>query len=121
MNTRWPALIACSVILTGCAGMQNPQKANLVHCANQFKASKAENYPLVLQEGDLCLQKNTLPASLQSLIYAVQADAYSNLKHFPEAVAAKEKSMQLAVKPDPRTNLDLSAMYRDAGNPKKSP
>lgn len=120
MNTRWPALIACSVILTGCAGMQNPQKANLVHCANQFKASKAENYPLVLQEGDLCLQKNTLPASLQSLIYSVQADAYSNLKHFPEAVAAKEKSMQLAVKPDPRANLDLSAMYRDAGNPKKA-
>ncbi|MBZ9780230.1 tetratricopeptide repeat protein [Pseudomonas sp. REP124] len=120
MNFRWPVLFASSVILTGCAGMQNPQKANLAHCVNQFKASKAENYPLVLQEGDLCLQKNTLPASLQSSIYAVQADAFSNLKHFPEAVAAKEKSMQLAVKPDPRDNLDLSAMYRDAGNPKKA-
>lgn len=120
MNARWTVLIACAVILTGCAGMQNPQKANLAHCANQFKASKAENYPLVLQEGDLCLQKNTLPASLQSLVYAVQADAHSNLKQFPEAVAAKEKSIQVAGKPDPRANLDLSAMYRDAGNPKKA-
>jgi tetratricopeptide (TPR) repeat protein len=120
MNFRWPTLLACSVILTGCAGMQNPQRANLAHCSNQFKASKAANYPLVLQEGDLCLQKNTLPASLESLIYAVQADAHSNLKQFPEAVTAKEKSMQLAVKPDPRANLDLSGMYRDAGNPKKA-
>ncbi|MDB5996167.1 MAG: N-acetylglucosamine transferase [Pseudomonas sp.] len=120
MNARWTVLIACAVTLTGCAGMQNPQKANLAHCANQFKASKAENYPLVLQEGDLCLQKNTLPASLQSLVYAVQADAHSNLKQFPEAVAAKEKSIQVAGKPDPRANLDLSAMYRDAGNPKKA-
>ncbi|MDQ0652557.1 tetratricopeptide (TPR) repeat protein [Pseudomonas cedrina] len=120
MNTRWPALITGFFILTGCAGMQNPQRANLAHCSNQFKASKAENYPLVLQEGDLCLQKNTLPASLQSAVYAVQADAHSNLKHFPEAVAAKEKSIQLAVKPDPRDTLDLSAMYRDAGNPKKA-
>lgn len=120
MNARWTVLIACAVTLTGCAGLQNPQKANLAHCANQFKASKAENYPLVLQEGDLCLQKNTLPASLQSLVYAVQADAHSNLKQFPEAVAAKEKSIQVAGKPDPRANLDLSAMYRDAGNPKKA-
>lgn len=120
MKTRWFALIACSVILTGCAGMQNPQKANLAHCANQLKASKAENYPLVLQEGDLCLQKATLPASLHSLIYAVQADAYLNLKRFPEALAAKEKSMQLLVKPEPRAYLDLSAMYRAAGNPKKA-
>lgn len=120
MIARWPALITSFFILTGCAGMQNPQRANLAHCSNQFKASKAENYPLVLQEGDLCLQKNTLPASLQSAVYAVQADAHSNLKHFPEAVAAKEKSMQLAVKPDPRDNLDLSAMYRDVGNPKKA-
>ncbi|WP_460135158.1 tetratricopeptide repeat protein [Pseudomonas sp. S1_E04] len=120
MNTRWPALVVCSVILTGCAGMQNPQKANVAHCVNQLKASKAENYPLVLQEGDLCLQKTTLPASLQSLTYAVQADAYSNLKRFPEAVTAKEKSIQLAVKPEPRVYLDLSAMYRDAGNPKKA-
>jgi tetratricopeptide (TPR) repeat protein len=120
MKTRWLALIACSVILTGCAGMQNPQKANLAHCANQLKASKAENYPLVLQEGDLCLQKATLPASLHSLIYAVQADAYLNLKRFPEALAAKEKSMQLLVKPEPRAYLDLSAMYRAAGNPKKA-
>lgn len=120
MNARWPVLITCIFILTGCAGMQNPQKANLAHCANQFKASKAENYPLVLQEGDLCLQKNTLPASLHSAVYAVQADAYSNLKRFPEAVAAKEKSMQLAVKPDPRDTLDLSSMYRDVGNPKKA-
>lgn len=119
MTIRWPALIACVFILTGCAGMQNPQKANLAHCATQFKAYKAENYPLVLQEGDLCLQKNTLPASLQSLVYALQADAHSNLKHFPQAVTAKEKSLQLATKPDPRDNLDLSAMYRDAGNPKK--
>ncbi|MDT9633780.1 tetratricopeptide repeat protein [Pseudomonas marginalis] len=120
MNTRWLALIACSALLTGCAGMQNPQKANLAHCANQLKASKAENYPLVLQEGDLCLQKATLPASLHSLIYAVQADAYLNLKRFPEALAAKEKSMQLVVKPEPRAYLDLSAMYRAAGNPKKA-
>lgn len=120
MTIRWPALIACVFILTGCAGMQNPQKANLAHCATQFKAYKAENYPLVLQEGDLCLQKNTLPASLQSLVYALQADAHSNLKHFPQAVTAKEKSLQLATKPDPRDNLDLSAMYRDAGNPKKA-
>ncbi len=120
MNARWPALITGFFILTGCAGTQNPQRANLAHCTNQFKASKAENYPLVLQEGDLCLQKNTLPTPLQILVYAVQADAYSNLKRFPEAVAAKEKSMQLAVKPDPRDYLDLSAMYRGAGNPKKA-
>jgi len=120
MNARWPALIACSIILTGCAGMQNPQKANLAHCRNQLQASKAENYTLVLQEGELCLQKNALPTSLQSVIYAVQADAYNNLKRFPEAVTAKEKSMQLAVKPDPRDNLDLSYMYRGAGNPKKA-
>jgi len=119
MNARWPALIACSLILTGCAGMQNPQQANLDHCRNQLKASKAENYPLVLQEGDLCLQETKLSAPLQSLIYAVQADAYNNLKYFPEAVAAKEKSMQL-VKPNPRDNLDLSYMYRGAGNPKKA-
>lgn len=52
MNARWPALIACSLILTGCAGMQNPQKANLAHCKKQLNAAKAENYPLVLQEGD---------------------------------------------------------------------
>jgi len=120
MNFRWPALIACSVILTGCAGMQNPQRANLAHCGNQFKAYKAQSYPLALQEGDLCLQKNTLSVSFQSLVYAVQAETYSNLKRFPEAVAAKEKSMQLAGKPDPRANLDLSSMYRDAGNPKKA-
>jgi len=120
MNARWPALIVCSFILTGCAGLQNPQRANLAHCTNQLKASKAENYALALQEGDLCLQKNTLPASLQSLIYAVQADAHSNLKQFPEAVTAKEKSIQVAGKPDGRANLDLSAMYRDAGNPQKA-
>lgn len=120
MNARWPALVVCFFILTGCAGLQNPQRANLAHCSNQLKASKAENYPLALQEGDLCLQKNTLPAALQSLIYAVQADAHSNLKHFPEAVAAKEKSIQVAGKPDARANLDLSGMYRDAGNPKKA-
>ncbi|MCF4998751.1 tetratricopeptide repeat protein [Pseudomonas syringae] len=120
MNTRWLALIACSVILSGCAGMQTPQKANLAHCMNQMKAAKAKNDALVLQEGDLCLQKNTLPTSLQSLIYAVQAGAYSNLKRFPEAVAAQEKSLQLTGKPDPRANLDLSAMYRDSGNPKKA-
>jgi tetratricopeptide (TPR) repeat protein len=98
----------------------NPQKANLAHCGNQFKAYKAENYALVLQEGDLCLQKNTLPASFQSVVYAVQAGSYSGLKRFPEAVTAKEKSLQLAGKPDPRANLDLSAMYRDAGNPEKA-
>lgn len=50
----------------------------------------------------------------------MQADAHSNLKHFPEAVVAKEKSIQLAAKPDARANLDLSGMYRDAGNPKKA-
>lgn len=120
MNTRWLVVIACSVTLTGCAGMQNPQKANLAHCSNQLKASKASNYPLVVQEGDLCLQKNTLPTSLERVIYAVQADAYSNLKRFPEAVAAQEKYIQLSGKPEPRANLDLSAMYRDAGNPKKA-
>lgn len=120
MNNRWPALIAATFILTGCAGVPNPQKANLAHCASQFKAYKADNYPLVLQEGDLCLQNNTLPASIQNLVYALQAEAYSGLKRFPEAVTAKEKSMQLAVKPAPRDNLDLSAMYRDAGNPKKA-
>jgi tetratricopeptide (TPR) repeat protein len=120
MNTRWPALIACAFILAGCAGVPNPQKANFAHCASQFKAYKADNYPLVLQEGDLCLQDNTLPTSIQSLVYALQAEAYSGLKRFPEAVTAKEKSLQLAVKPDPRSNLDLSAMYRDAGNPKKA-
>ena len=119
MNARWPIIIACTVILTGCAGMQNPKNPNLIHCTNQFKAHKVANYPLALQEGDLCLQKNTLSASLQSLVYAVQADAYSNLKRFPEAVVAKEKSMQLDGKPSPRDNLDLSAMYRDAGNPKR--
>ncbi|WP_196304744.1 tetratricopeptide repeat protein [Pseudomonas fluorescens] len=120
MNARWPVLIACFFVLTGCAGMQNPKKANLAHCTNQLKATKAENYPLVLQESELCLQKNTLPASLKSLIYALQASAHSNLKQFPEAVAAKEKSIQLAAKPDGRANLDLSGMYRDAGNPKKA-
>ncbi|ROO36120.1 N-acetylglucosamine transferase [Pseudomonas sp. AF76] len=120
MNARWSALIACSLLLTGCAGMQNPQRANLAHCSNQLKALKAENYTLVLQEGDLCLQKNTLPASLQSVIYAVQAEAHSNLNQFSQAVTAKEKSIQLAVKPDPRANLDLSAMYREAGNPRKA-
>lgn len=120
MNTRWLTLIACSFILTGCAGTQNPQKANLAHCKNHFNAAKVANYPLVLQEGDLCTQKNTLPASLLSSVYAVQANAYSHLKRFPEAVAAKEKSMQLAGKVEPRANLDLSAIYRDAGNPKKA-
>ncbi|UBM23653.1 tetratricopeptide repeat protein [Pseudomonas sp. p1(2021b)] len=120
VNARWPIIIACTVILTGCAGMQNPKNPNLIHCTNQFKAHKVANYSLALQEGDLCLQKNTLSASLQSLVYAVQADAYSNLKRFPEAVVAKEKSMQLDGKPSPRDNLDLSAMYRDAGNPKKA-
>ncbi len=120
MNACWPALIACAFILTGCAGVPNPQKANVAHCQNQLKAYKAENYALALQEGDLCLQKNTLPASLQSLVYAVQAESYSGLKRFPEAVTAKEKSMQVAGKPNPRDNLDLSAMYRDAGNPKKA-
>lgn len=57
MNARWPIIIACTVILTGCAGMQNPKNPNLIHCTNQFKAHKVANYPLALQEGDLCLQK----------------------------------------------------------------
>lgn len=120
MNARFATLLACSALLTGCAVVQNPQKAELAHCANQLKASKAENYPLVLSEGDLCLQRATLPPPLQSLIYSVQADAYNNLKQYPEAVAAKEKAIQLKVKPDPRDNLDLSYMYRGAGNPKKA-
>ncbi|MGE8170072.1 tetratricopeptide repeat protein [Pseudomonas putida] len=120
VNTRWPTLITCSVILAGCAGLQDPQKADLAHCSKQFKASRAGNYPLVLQEGDLCLQKNTLPASLKHVVYAVQADAYSKLKRFDEAVAAQEQALQLSGKPDPRGNLDLSAMYRDAGKPEKA-
>ena len=120
MNARFATLLACSALPTGCAGVQNPQKAELAHCANQLKASKAENYPLVLSEGDLRLQRATLPPPLQSLIYSVQADAYNNLKQYPEAVAAKEKAIQLKVKPDPRDNLDLSYMYRGAGNPKKA-
>jgi tetratricopeptide (TPR) repeat protein len=120
MNTRWCALVACSFILTGCAGTQNSQKDNLKHCSNEFEAFKAENYSLVLLESDLCLKKNTLPASLQSLVYGMQAVAYLFAKQYPEAVAAKEKSMQLSVTPQPRANLDLSAMYRGAGNPKKA-
>ncbi|QXH43999.1 tetratricopeptide repeat protein [Pseudomonas xanthosomatis] len=119
MNAHWPTLIACSAILAGCAGMQNPQRANLAHCSNQLKASKAADYSLVLQEGDLCLQKNTLPAKLERVIHLVQADAYSQLKRYPEAVAAQEKSMQFGT-PEPRAYLDLSAMYRDAGNPQKA-
>jgi len=120
MNTRFIALIACTAALAGCAGTPNPQKAELAHCASQLKASKAENYPLVLEEGDQCLEKATLPPRLLSMIYAVQADAYLKLKRYPEAVTAQEKAIQLKVKPDPRDNLDLSYMYRSAGNPKKA-
>jgi tetratricopeptide (TPR) repeat protein len=120
MNARFTALLACSALLTGCAGMQKPVDPNLAHCRAQLQASKASNYPLVLQEGNLCLEKNTLPPTMQSLIYMVQADAYGNLKRYPEAIVAKEKSMQLEVKPAPRENLDLSYLYRKAGNPKKA-
>jgi tetratricopeptide (TPR) repeat protein len=120
MNARFTALIACTALLAGCAGMQKPVNPNLAHCRAQLQASKATNYPLVLQEGDLCLEKNTLSNPMQSLIYLVQADAYGNLNRYPEAIVAKEKSMQLSVKPSPREYLDLSYMYRKAGNPKKA-
>lgn len=120
LYSRGLILLASALVIGGCAHQPTPEQANFAHCRAVANASKAENYPLVLQEADLCLEKNTLPPRLKSMVYLLKADAYSNLKRYQEAIAPKETSIALSPERESRAILDLSHLYRMAGNPQKA-
>ncbi|MGC5700087.1 tetratricopeptide repeat protein [Pseudomonas sp. NFXW11] len=120
LSVRGSILLLCSLVLSGCAGLQSQDQINYAHCRLVGQASKAEKFEVVLQEADLCLEKNQLSKPMQSLVYWLKSDAYANFKRYPEAIAAKEKSIELEAKPDARAVLDLSRLYREAGNPQKA-
>ncbi|QLL13831.1 tetratricopeptide repeat protein [Pseudomonas chlororaphis] len=113
-------LLTCSLAVIGCASLQTPEQANFAHCRAVGQASKAENYELVLQQANLCLEKNQLSGKMQSMVYWLKSDAYASLKRYPEAIAAKEKSIEVSPTLEPRAVLDLSLLYRQAGNPQKA-
>lgn len=114
-------LLSCALVLNGCASHLTPEvQANRAHCKAVSEATKAEDYERVLQQADLCLEKNQLPPSIQSAVYSLKANAYASLKRFPEALVAKEKAVALEPTRDGRSVLDLSAAYRQAGNPGKA-
>ncbi|MBC2654601.1 tetratricopeptide repeat protein [Pseudomonas sp. MC042] len=119
-SVRGALLLLGSVLLTGCAGLQSQDQINYAHCRMVGQAAKAEKFDVVLQQADLCLEKNQLPPGMQSLVYWLKSDAYASFKRYPQAIAAKEKSIALEGKPDARAVLDLSRLYREAGNPQKS-
>ncbi|AZC22026.1 MULTISPECIES: tetratricopeptide repeat protein [Pseudomonas] len=117
---RGALLLLGSLLLAGCAGLQSQDQINYAHCRLVGQAAKAEKFDVVLQEADLCLEKNQLSKPMQSLVYWLKSDAYANFKRYPQAIAAKEKSIELDGTPNARAVLDLSRLYREAGNPQKA-
>ncbi|NBF01716.1 tetratricopeptide repeat protein [Pseudomonas sp. Fl5BN2] len=120
LSIRGLLLLLCALAVTGCASLQSQDQINFAHCRLASQASKAEKFDVVLQEADLCLSRNQLSKSTQSLVYWLKSDAYASFKRYPEAISAKEKSIELGAKPDARAVLDLSRLYREAGNPQKA-
>ncbi|MCY7261039.1 tetratricopeptide repeat protein [Pseudomonas protegens] len=120
LSVRGSILLLCILAVTGCASLQSQDQINYAHCRLVGQASKAEKFDVVLQEADLCLSKNQLSKPMQSLVYWLKSDAYASFKRYPEAISAKEKSIELGPKPDARAVLDLSRLYRESGNPQKA-
>lgn len=114
------SLLAAAAVLAGCAHQPTAAQRDLQHCANALKAIKTDQNQLVIQEADLCLAKNTLPAKIQSTVYLLKSAAYSNLKQYPEAIIAREKSIATDPQVEPRATLELSYLYRLNGNPRKA-
>ncbi|AGI23654.1 tetratricopeptide repeat protein [Pseudomonas sp. MT3] len=118
MKATWILLLATPALLAGCAGRQ--ADPNFAYCTATSQAHKDGDYARAVEQADLCQQKNTLSPRGLSALYSIQADAYEQLKRYPEAIATQEKSIKVDPHTYGRDVLTLSRYYRVAGNPQKA-
>ncbi|MFF7707702.1 N-acetylglucosamine transferase [Pseudomonas sp. NPDC007930] len=115
MRYRLLTLIGAAAMLAGCATRPAPTPAQQA-CRSLPALVTAKQYQAEVTQAELCLGNPALPPAARALVLSLQADGYTNLKRYPEAIAAKRASIEVAPPANGWATLELSRIYTESGN-----